>query len=255
MPDPEKPAVFSMLNSADAIYSMRRRLKFVLLWSIFASFWIISISVFFVLFAFGPKQFQDIELVIMVALVITLGIALFFAAIFVLPYSWKGAKKIEDFMAEFHPIWIKMQIEIESILGTETEETVSKFIKRVAPIYKPIKQTSRLYSKMSVKLNDINLFYRKGKRIGIVQIIQKDEDLNKDSLINLEKKAKRAIKSIRKKIGLFIVVHNNFTIDFSNWEDEDKLIGNGAFVLFLSETDTGLTVNWVSPITKRPLIH
>lgn len=254
MPDPDRPPVFNILDSAEAIYSKRRQFRIVLLWAVFASIWIISVSTLFGLYTFGPKDLQTVEIYIVVVLSIFLGLPIFIASVFVLPISWNSSNRLEDFMANFHPIWVKMQAEGESIRGGGEEKVANQLLRKLMPGYKNMALSSKVSKKIDSHMASFDIIKYRRKKLAVIKLLTPGDSIDKDAIIELEKDALAKTKKAGYRIDFFALVQDQYGIDFTDWEGEDFLTGSGCMVLFLERSGKWLSVKWVSPIKKRPLI-
>lgn len=234
---------------------MRKKFRLVLLWAIFASIWIILVSVLFVVYAFGPNEFKMYEIYTIAILAVFIGTPLFGTAILVLPYSWKGASEIENFMSDFHPTWVKMQVEFGNLVQDEASKNLLNVVTKLMPGYKLLKESSRLSKALQKEIDDNQIIVHKGKKIGILKTIPHGSKLDKEGILDLERNIAMKSKKLRLKLRFFSLVQENYDQHFKEWDDEDKLAKNGAMVLFLIKQGNDLKVKWVSPIAKRPFLH
>ena len=256
MPDPTRPPVFSILDSAESIYSMRNKFRLVLLWAIYASIWIILISALFVAFIVSPSVFKTYEIYAAAILTVFLGIPLFIIAILVLPYSWKGAIKIENFMSDFHPTWVKMQVEFGNMEGDQGENKLFNIVTKLIPNYRLLKTYSKRSRTILKNFKDFDLMLHKGRKLGLLKTIPHGSNLDKESILNLENEVSLKCKQFGLKLRFFALVQEDYDGDIKEWDDEDRLAKNGAMVLFLTKQNADLGVKWVSSIiAKRIILH
>ena len=238
------------------MYFMRRKFRFVLLWAIIASLWIIVVSILFAVYIFGPKVFQTTDILIIDISAIFIGIPLFFASIFVLPYSWNGAAKIEKFMTDFHPIWVKMQVEAENIVGGRDIEKLHRIVNTLIPKYKNYKPSSKMGKKVKASLSGFEIVVHDRRKLGLVKVTSEGQLYDKNSILDLEKTVISLANKLRCKVGFLALVQNEFADELLDWdEDVDILIKRGALLLFLENAEDGLRPKWVSPPNKRPLLN
>lgn len=256
MPNPLRPPVFSILESAESIYSMRKKFRLVLLWAIYASIWIILVSGLFAAYIVSPGVFKMYEIIAAAILAVFIGIPLFVIAIFVLPYSWKGASKIENFMSDFHPTWVKMQVELANVEGDEIEKKILDTVTKVMPKYRTLKASSKRSRTILKNFGNFDLIFHKGRKFGLVITPPHGSNLNKEGIINMEKDIFIKCRKMGLKLKFFILVQEDYEEDLKEWDDEDKLTKKGAMVLFLTKQNAELGVKWVSSINvKRTLLH
>lgn len=256
MPNPTRPPVFSILESAESIYSMRKKFRLILLWALYASIWIILISGLFVAYIVSPGVFKMYEIYAAAILTILIGIPLFLAAIFVLPYSWEGANKIENFMSDFHPTWVKMQVELGNVEGDDIEKKIFNTVTKIMPKYRILKGYSTRSRTILKNFGNFDLIFHKGRKLGLIITSPHDSNLNKEDILNVEKDISTKCKKLHLNLKFFVLVQEDYEENLKEWDDEDKLTKNGVMVLFLTKQNTELGVKWVSSIrVKKSLLN
>ena len=112
MIDGRTPPVLSMLSSAEEIFRMRKKFRFVLLWTVISSLWLLISAILIVSDVilgnhYGPIA-QDAFEVILTAI----GLPLLLTSPYIIHSSSKGSTKLENFIKEFYPIWVKVRFEL-----------------------------------------------------------------------------------------------------------------------------------------------
>lgn len=135
MADNDMP-VMSLLSSAESIYMLRKKYRFVFVWAIASGMWIIATTALFITYMLVGKNYQAGIIDAVALLAVILGFPIFITAWFTVNYSGKVSKQMEDFLKDFLPIWIKVRMELLPSTGDSQVQKLRSKIKEIYPSYR-----------------------------------------------------------------------------------------------------------------------
>ncbi|MEM0136448.1 MAG: hypothetical protein QXU18_14675 [Thermoplasmatales archaeon] len=200
------PPVLSMLSSAEDIFKMRSKYRFVLLWTIIASIWIIISSILVASYAILGKQYEPLALDAFVVLIIFVGIPLLATSFFAINDSKKGTTKLEKFIQEFYPIWVKARFELSISFEGTLQDKITSILADLDEDFRRYEVNPQI-RKDTLEIRRNFDFIIKGKgRVATVKIMDKNSIKGSVDIGQLESASKNIANMIRVKRALLIVI-------------------------------------------------
>ncbi len=192
MVDKKETGIHNFLSSASSVYRMRGGYKFVLLWSIFASIWVITIGTLFILFIYAPKELDNVFITGATLATLFLGIPVLVFAFITIVMAYRGYKQFKIFTSDFYPLWLRTRMELTpSPNEVDLKVAIKEKINLLLPSFKKF---SKIDGKLSSKLVWFDVVLKSGNSLALVKITQSDVGIDVDNLISSMKKLTRGVK-------------------------------------------------------------
>ena len=180
------PPVLSMLSSAEEIFRMRKKFRFVLLWTITASIWVIISSVLFVSYIVLGKHYGPLALDAFIAILIVIGLPLLLLSPYIIYSSRKGSDRLENFIKEFYPIWIKVRFELSVSPEGDLHDKIISVIENLDDDFKKYTENPTIKKGHSNMNKKFDIIVKGKNRVAVVKIMDKDLVTEKLELENME---------------------------------------------------------------------
>lgn len=246
MADNDMP-VMSLLSSAESIYMLRKKYRFVFVWAIASGMWIIATTALFITYMLVGKNYQAGIIDAVALLAVILGFPIFITAWFTVNYSGKVSKQMEDFLKDFLPIWIKVRMELLPSTGDSQVQKLRSKIKEIYPSYRNFKRNSKKFQEIQDSVAQFDILVGRKKEIALAKISDSNDLITLDNLKTMENDALRIAKKLKAKVRLMAVVQNQFNEELIRWESERESLGrSGTTVLFLVPSENNFQVQLVT---------
>lgn len=221
---------------------MRGGYKFVLLWSVFASVWIIAIAVSFFLYIYLPKAYDTDVIRTVTVITLFLGFPVLALSFFTIYISYKGYKRFKVFTTDFYPMWLRTRLNLSQSDEKELMEKINDAIIGVLPEFRKSHDVHITSRNKTFEKYDIAL--RNKKNIVLVKVLFQENQY--DSIPDIISEMKHFPRRLRIKL-LMIVMD-----DFSKSHPLDDLRYEGkirkeAAVLIMEHKEGQLTVKRIFP--------
>lgn len=165
--------IHNVLSSAGSIYRMRGSYKFILLWSAFASIWIIAMAILIGLFIFLPKTLDTAISGTIGAITLFLGLPILALSFITIYVAYKGYGRFNNFIFDFYPIWLSMRLDLSIPDGNDLSDKLAEMIKGAFPRFK---KSTRIESTTNIdRLKNYDVVLKRKKEIAISKIIAENE--------------------------------------------------------------------------------
>ncbi len=248
------PPVLSMLNSAEDIFRMRKKYRFVLLWTITASIWIIASSALIILDIVLGKQYATFALDAFVALIIVIGIPLFITSFFAVNDSAKGSVKLENFIKEFYPIWVKVRFELSVSSEGTLEQKISTILGDMDNDFKKYILNPSIKKDSAGIAKNFTSIIKGKKQVATIKVMEKNSPEDALDINQFQIETNKVAKLIRAKSAMLIVVlmdEKHSSLKDINFK-EDRV--NWVRSIIVSYDGSNFIVEKVTPLRGKPLI-
>ncbi len=248
------PPVLSMLSSAEEIFRMRRKFRFVLLWTITASIWVIISSVLFVSYIILGKHYGPLALDAFIVVLIVIGLPLLLLSPYIIYSSRKGSDRLENFIKEFYPIWIKVRFELSLNLEGDLHDKIISVIENLDDDFKKYTVNPAIKKDQSQISKKFDIIVKGKNRVAAVKIMAGSSVTEKLELENMEREASAIAKMLKVKSATLIVVLTTQNKESSSVPQISVKPVKGVRTIVVSYDDSGFLVEKVTPLSGRPLI-
>ncbi len=201
MSEPGDPRIHKVLSSAGSIYRMRGGYKFVLLWAVFASIWIITTATLFGLFYYLPKSFDTTVIGTATVVTMLLGIPVLVLAFLTIYVAYNGYKRFKVFIYDFYPIWLGTRLELSTPIETDLTEKIIDMIKGAMPRFK--KSGNGDVSLRYPSLKSFDIVLKSKREIALSKVIHQKEMLNE--VIDTVSNSKNIPRKLRVKLLVIVL--------------------------------------------------
>lgn len=254
MIDGRTPPVLSMLSSADEIFRMRKKFRFVLLWTITASIWVLISAILVVSDVILGKHYGPIVLDAFAVVLIVIGLPLLLTAPYVIHSSFRGSRKLENFIKEFYPIWVKVRFELSVNPEENLHDKLISIIENLDDDFRTYVENPNIKKDPSNIRKKFDIIVKGKKRVAVAKIIDKESIHEKLELGNTEIEANAIAKMLKVKRATLIVILTTQNKDNSNKLQINAEIVKGVRTIVASYDDSGFVVEKVTPLSGRPLL-
>ena len=254
MIDGRTPPVLSMLSSAEEIFKMRKKFRFVLLWTAIASLWLLISAILVVSEVILGKHYGPIALDAFAAILIVIGFPLLLTSPYVIKSSFNGSTKLENFIKEFYPIWVKVRFELSVNPEGNLHDKLISIIENLDDDFRTYVENPTIKKDPSNVGKKFDFIVKGKKRVAVAKVIDRGSVHEKLELENTEIEANAIAKMLRVKKATLIVILTTQNKDNLNRLQINAEIVKGVRTIVASYDGSGFVVEKVPPLSGRPLL-
>lgn len=245
------PPVLSMLNSAEEIFRMRKRFRSVLLWAILASIWVIVSSVLLITYAVLGKHYGPFVIDAFVVILFLIGLPLLLMAPNTIYSSLKGSDKLEKFIEEFYPIWIKVRFELSVSPEGDLQDKIISVIENLDDDFEKYTENPTIKNDNLNISKNFDIIVKGKNRVAVVKIMDKDLVTEKLELEDNESEALVIAKMLKVKNATLIIVLTTKNKNNSSPLQINARPIKGVRTIVASYDASGFVVEKVTPLSTR----
>lgn len=254
MEDNSRIPILDLLGSAEALYKMREKYRFVVIWGILASLWLIILFVLLILYVILGRNFDKVLIYGISAISIFIGFPLIVTTFWLIPYSLESSRTMENFLLDFKPIWIKMRLELLPAEGSGTIERLTNKIKELDSRFRNARVIREPKQPSTDSNSNFDIFMKKGHKIAVAKLLSDSEE-GIQAIQEIKSKTILRAKSLRSDISVLVIAsEREFSSEALNWaESDDGLNGVGSICVLVNPVESTFTVKWISGKHRRRL--
>ena len=254
MIDGRTPPVLSMLSSAEEIFRMRKKFRFVFLWTVITSLWMLISAILMISDVILGGHYGTIALYVFVVILIGIGFPLLLTSPYIIKSSFKGSTKLENFIEEFYPIWIKVRFELAVNSEGSLHDKLISIIENLDDDFRIYVENPNIKNDPSNICKKFDIIVKGKKRVAVVKVIDKKSIPEILELEDTEIEAHTVAKMLKAINATLIIILINQNKDNPNGLKINTEIVKGVRTIIASYDDSGFVVEKITPLSGRPLL-